>query len=331
MNRRRLIGALGVSLLAAPFAADAQLAQKVWKMGFLGIAAPGTSPETERLVDAFVQALGESGFVEGKNFVLERRATGGQTDRAPALVAELIRLRADILIVVGVGGERAAKEATSTIPIVLVLVDDPVASGLVASFAHPGGNITGLTGFEEDLYPKRLELLKTVAPKISRVAVVDGLVAARSNVVAMYKAQDEAAQALGIGLLRVSMSGPMDFNKVTATIVRERADALMFGGDPTWVMRKELAEFANQLRIPSMTISRQHLSGGALMSLGPNYTHIFRRAATYVVKILNGAKPAELAVERPTQVELVINLRTAKALDLTIPQSVLLRADELIQ
>ena len=333
MNRRRLIGALASGLVAASFAAHSQPAAKIWRIGFLGIAPPGTSPESERLVDAFVQVLGEKGFVSGKNIILERRATGGQADRAAALIAELIRLPTDILVVVGAAHARVAKDATSTIPIVLVLVDDPVANGLIASFARPGGNVTGFADFEDDLYPKRLELLKTVAPKISRVAVVDEnlsrLGAARSH--AVYKAQDAAAQALGIDLLRVSMSGPMDFNKVTATIVRERADALLFGGSAGFSMRNELAEFATQFHMPSMTVSRSHGSGGALMSLGPDYADIFRRAATYVVKIFNGAKAGELPVERPTKLELMINLKTAKAIGIAVPQSLLLRADEVIE
>ena len=267
--------------------------------------------------------------------VFERRATEGRADRAPALIAELIRLRVDVLVVVGTPVARAAKEATTTIPIVMANASDPVASGLVASLARPGGDITGMTDFEDDLYPKRLELLKAAAPRIGRVAFVQEDYTRRldaAKLIAMNKEQEAAAQSLGISLLRVLMNTPQDFESATATIVRERADALLLGGRAAhYVVRKEMAEFSIRQRLPSITTSRPAGSGGALISYGADHAYNFRTVATYVAKMLNGATPADLPVERPTKLELIINLKTAKAIGLTIPQSLLLRADEVIR
>ncbi|HEX7562233.1 MAG TPA: ABC transporter substrate-binding protein [Bradyrhizobium sp.] len=281
-----------------------------------------------------MQELSASGFVVGKNAVLERRALEGRGDRAPALVAELIGLRVDVLVVYGTLASLAAKAATTTIPVVMLDTSDPVASGLVVSLARPGGNITGLTDFEDDLYPKRFELLKAAAPRTARVAFVQEDKSLRFDAAAydaLKRKEDAAAQALGIDLLRIVMRTSQDFEKVTATIMRERVDALLLTGQGAYVMRREFAEFAIRQRLPLMVSGRAAGTGGALMSYGPDPADNLRKAATFVAKILNGAKPADLPIERPTKVELVINLKTAKAIGLTIPQSLLLRADELIQ
>jgi putative tryptophan/tyrosine transport system substrate-binding protein len=325
IDRRMLIGALAGSLVAQAFAADALPTEKVWRIGYLGVTLPGASPESDRIHAAFIQGLREGGFIEGKNIVLERRAIGGHTDRAAAAVAELIRLRVDVLVTIR--GSHV-KQAAATIPIVVTNASDPVASGLVASLAHLGGNVTGLTTMQEDLYPKRLEILKAAAPGAVRVAFVDeGLT--RADVANNL---DAVARALGVKLLPISMKTPEEFERTTAIIVRERAGALLIGDNAiTYALRRELADFAIRQRLPTIAGQRAAGAGGALMSYGPDLAENYRKAAGYVVSILNGAKPADLPMERPTKVELIINLKTAKAIGLTIPQSLLLRADEVIQ
>jgi putative ABC transport system substrate-binding protein len=332
IDRRNCALALAASLLARPPIAGAQSAGKVWRIGFLGISPAGTSRESERLIAAFTQVLRDSGFVEGQNMVLERRAEAGQIERGPALVAELIGLRVDILVI-GSASVRAAMEATSTIPIVFLNLTDPVRSGIVASFARPGGNVTGVTGFSDDLVPKRLELLKAAAPRTARVAFFEPTQNLRAEQVdALKKDYEAAALALGIGLRRYARKTPQHFANATAAIVAERADSLLVGDSQTsFILRKEIADFAIRQRLPAMVSSRTYLTGGALMSYGPDPTDNWRKGAAYVAKILNGARPADLPVQRPTKVELLINLKTAKAIGLTIPQALLLRADEVIE
>jgi putative ABC transport system substrate-binding protein len=331
IDRRNCALALAASLLARPPIAGAQSAGKVWRIGFLGISPAGTSRESERLIAAFTQVLRDSGFVEGQNMVLERRAEAGQIERGPALVAELIGLRVDILVI-GSASVRAAMEATSTIPIVFLNLTDPVRSGIVASFARPGGNVTGVTGFSDDLVPKRLELLKAAAPRTARVAFFEPTQNLRPEFDALNKEYDAAALALGISLRKFPLKTAQDFASATAAIVAERADSLLVGDSQiSFILRKEIADFAIRQRLPAMVSSRTYLTGGALMSYGPDPTDNWRKGAAYVAKILNGARPADLPVQRPTKVELLINLKTAKAIGLTIPQALLLRADEVIE
>jgi putative tryptophan/tyrosine transport system substrate-binding protein len=237
----------------------------------------------------------------------------------------LIRLRVDVLVTLyGI----AVTDATTTIPIVLTNISDPATYGLVATLAHPGTNVTGLTTMLDDLYPKRLELLKAAAPGTVSVAFV-GDVTPRAD---GANNLDAAAGALGIKLLRIPLKTLQEFERMTATIVRERADALLVGDNAvTYSLRKEIADFAIRQRLPAIVAHRAEGAGGALMSYGPDLADNLRKAGTYVAKILNGAKPADLPIERPTKVELIINLKTAKAISLTIPQSLLLRADEVIQ
>ncbi len=335
IDRRLVIGVLVGSVLAAPFFADAQPTEKVWRIGYLGTVPAGASPESDRIFAAFIQGLGDSGFVEGKNFTLERRAMEGRVDRAPPLVAELIRLRVDVLVVATVAAARAALEATTSTPIVMLHGTDPVASGLVASLARPGGNVTGVTDFNDDLNPKRLELLKIAAPKVVRVAFIQPDYTGRfdpAQLEALKQGYDVAARALGVSLRRVPLKNLQDFETASAAIVRERVDAMLIDdGSITYLLRKDIADFAIRQRLPSIVANRSALTGGALMSYGPDMADNWRKAASYVVKILKGAKPADLPVERPTKVEFVISQTTAKAIGITIPQALRLRADEVIQ
>ena len=332
IDRRTCVLALAASVLASPRIAGAQPAGRVWRIGYLGVSPAGTNPESERLVAAFTQVLRDSGFVEGQNMVLERRALGNDADRAPALIAELIDQRVDI-IVFATFQIRAAMDATSTLPIVFLNLTDPVNRGFVANLARPGGNVTGVTSFSDDLVPKRLELLKSAAPRIARVAFFEpDLLLRPEQVDALNKEYDAAALALGISLRRFSLKTPEDFASVTAAIVVERADSLLVGDSLFgYIQRKEIADFAIRQRLPAMVPHRSDGSGGALMSYGPDLTENWRKGAAYVAKILNGAKPADLPVLRPTKVELIINLKTAKAIGITIPQALLLRADEVIE
>ena len=326
ITRRVFVGTLAGGLLAAPLAAEAQQARKVPRIGFLFYGRRGPSPE----LDAFRQGLRELGHIEGQNIAIEVRFANGRVERLPELAAELVRLKPDVIVTPGTPASVAAKQATSTIPIVFAGVADAVGAGLVANFARPGGNITGLTGISAELGGKRLELLKEVAPKASRVAVLYNP-ADRSNVLVLKELQ-ESAPALRLTLQPLGVRGPGEFEGAFVAMSRKRAHAL-FGaaGILTTEHRKAIVDLAARSRIPAMWGERQFVDAGGLMSYAVNFSDQVRRAATYVDKILKGAKPADLPVEQPTKFELVINLKTAKALGLAIPQSLLGRADEVIQ
>jgi putative ABC transport system substrate-binding protein len=313
-------------LLAAALVAEAQPAGKVSRIGFLFYGSPGPSPE----LDAFRQGLRELGYIEGKNITIEYRFASGRVGRLPELAAELVRLRLDVIVTPGTPASMAAKKATSTTPIVFAGVADAVGAGLVANFARPGGNITGLTGISAELGGKRLELLKEVAPKASRVAVLYNP-ADRSNVLVLNELQ-ESSPALGLTLRPLGVRGPGEFEGAFAAMTRERVHAL-FGaaGVLTTEHRTTLVGLAAKSRIPAMWGERQFVDAGGLMSYAVNFYDQVRRAATYVDRILKEAKPGDLPVEQPTTFELVINLKTAKTLGLTIPQSLLQRADQIIQ
>jgi putative ABC transport system substrate-binding protein len=317
---------LTLGMLGLPVAAEAQQAGKVPRIGFLFYGSPGPSPE----LDAFRQGLRELGYIEGQNITIEYRFAGGRVGQLPELAAELVRLKLDVIVTPGTPASVAAKQATSTIPIVFAGVADAVGAGLVADFARPRGNITGLTGISAELGGKRLELLKEVAPKASRVAVLFNP-ADRSNVLVLKELQ-ESAPALRLTLQPLGVRGPGEFEGAFVAMSRKRAHAL-FGaaGILTTEHRKAVVDLAAKSRIPAMWGERQFVEAGGLMSYAVNFYDQVRRAATYVDKILKGAKPGDLPVEQPTKFELVINLKTAKALGLTIPQSLLLRADEVIQ
>ena len=317
---------MGAVLLVAPLAAQAQQAGKVPRIGFLFYGAPGPSPELE----AFRQGLRDLGYIEGQNISLEYRFANGRVGRLPELAAELVRLELDVVVTPGTPASLAAKKATSTIPIVFAGVADAVGTGLVASLARPGGNVTGLTSISAALGGKRLELLKVVAPKASRVAVLYNP-ADPSNVLVLKELQ-ESSRALGLTLHPLAVRGPGEFEGAFAAMTREHAQALFVAaGVLTTEHRKPLVGLTAKSRIPAMWGERQFVEAGGLMSYAVNFYDEIRRAATYVNKILKGAKPADLPVEQPTTFELVINLKTAMALGLTIPPSLLGRADEVIQ
>jgi ABC-type uncharacterized transport system substrate-binding protein len=328
----RLIGlavVLALCLALAPLAAEAQQASKVPRIGYLA-ANLAASPH---LTEAFLQGLRDLGYVEGRNVALEYRSAEGKLERLPALAAELVALAVDVILVGGTPHALAAKQATKTIPIVFAAVADPVESGLVTSLARPGGNVTGLSNLNTELVGKCLEQLKQAVPRVSRVAVLwhPGALGERAER-DMLKGAEVAARTLGVRLQFVVARGPADFDRAFSDMTKARADALTVLTSTILLgERRRLADLAAKSRLPAVYPWREGVDAGGLMSYGPDFADLFRRAATYVDKILKGAKPGDLPVEQPTKFELVINLKTAKALGLTIPQSLLVRADEIIQ
>jgi putative tryptophan/tyrosine transport system substrate-binding protein len=316
---------LSLSLFAAPLAAVAQPPTHVHRIGVLLDTTPGRD-----LVGAFLEGMRALGYVEGQHLVLEYRGAEGQYERLPALAAELVRLQVDVIVTYGTPPSVAAKHATTTIPIVMMSVGDPVGSGLVASLARPGGNVTGVTSLSPDLVGKQLEFPKDVLPTISRVALLWNP-ANPANALNVREAE-VAAQALGVQLHRVEAGGPEAFDRAFAAMASAHAGALLVIGDRVFRQHSSrLAELATMSHLPTMHTIRAYVEAGGLMSYGPNSLDLNRRAAYYVDRILKGTKPADLPVEQPSKFELVINLKTAKALGLTIPPSMLFQADEVIQ
>ena len=326
LERRDFLIAVG-AILAAPLAADAQQAEKVPRIGFLSATSPSDRPP---LFDAFRQRLRELGWVEGKNIVIDYRYAQGQVDRLPDLAAELVRLKVDLLVSWGTQGVTAAKSATKTIPIVKIAVRDPIGIGLIASLARPGGNVTGVSGSAGlEWVAKQLELLKQTVPKIRRVAILSNPTNAYHQLA--IRELDGAARSLGVQLQLLEARGPNEFDGAFAAMAKESVGALLVLSDAMLNSHAtRLADLAARGRLPAVYGVRESVEAGGLMSYGPSFLDSFRRAATYVDKILKGAKPGDLPVEQPTKFELVINLKTAKSLGLTIPQSVLVRADEVI-
>jgi putative tryptophan/tyrosine transport system substrate-binding protein len=320
-----LILTLAFDLLVAPLAAEAQPPGKVYRIGFLS-----TDPPLAHLWEALLEGLRERGYIEGQNLVFERRFSEGHAERFPEFAAELVRLRVDCIIVTTTPAALAAKHATQTIPIVMPTMIDPVGAGLVASLARPGGNVTGLSPIYPDLVGKRLELLKDVVPGLARVVVLWN--AANPANAAAWQETQAAARALGLLLQSQDVRGPQDLEGAFARTAQARPEALLVLSDALLGMhRPQIAAFATQQQLPSMFAHREWVVAGGLMSYGASFSDLFRRAATYVDKILKGAKPADLPVEQPMQFELVINLKTAQALGITIPQSTLFQATEVIQ
>ena len=327
MKRRAFLAAAGFSLLSRPASAQTPKAGKVYRLGYLGTVP--SAPETVVFYDAFVARLREHGYVEGRNLVIEMRNAGGDTARFPALAAELVGLNVDVLTASSNIGAGALKAATATIPIVMISSTDPVGQGLITSLARPGGNVTGLAEFAGEVSMKRLELLREAVPRARRVAFISG------NFVSSpidWSAADAAVRATGIIPVRYVLTNIDQLTSTLAAIARDRPDALIPGTSGISIARrKEIAEFALQQRLPTIFHLREGAEVGGLMAYGGSLTAQFRRAADYVARILGGAKPADLPVEQPTRLDFVINLNTAKALGLTISQSLLLRADEVIQ
>jgi putative ABC transport system substrate-binding protein len=328
IDRRAFIGG-AIAFSAAPLAAEAQQAAKVARIGYLALtlAASPHAPE------AFRQGLRDLGYVEGRNLVIAYRDAEGKLERLPALAAELVALKVDVILAPTTPPALAAKQATRTLPIVFATVADPVTSGLVTSLARPGANVTGLSNLTPELVGKCLELLTRAVPGVSRVAALwqPGGHGERTEK-DMLKEADVAARALGVRLQFVEARGPADFDRAFSDMTRARAGALtVLASARFYSERRRLADLAAKHRLPAVYSLREFVDAGGLMAYGPNIADSYRRAATYVDKILKGAKPGDLPVEQPTKFELVINLKTAKALGLTIPQSLLGRADEVIQ
>jgi putative ABC transport system substrate-binding protein len=326
-TRREFVGALAVALLAVPRAAQGQTPAKVPRIGFLSVLSLTDNPHD---LEAFQQGLRELGYVEGQNIAIEYRFAEGRPERLPALAAELVRLKVDVIVTAAPAAPEAAQRATNTIPIVFAVVGDPVAVGLVASVARPGGNITGLSSMAPEVVGKQLELLKEVAPKISRMAVLQNP-SNQAHPPTLRQAEG-AARALGVQLHIVQAGSPAEIEAAFATMSSQRAGGVLVLRDSFFLaQRAQIAALAAKDRLPSVYGLKEQAEAGGLMAYGASTPPMYRRAATYVDKILKGAKPADLPVEQPTKFELVINLKTAKALGLTIPQSLLQRADEVIQ
>jgi putative ABC transport system substrate-binding protein len=318
---------VAVVLLAVGLSVEAQQAKKVPRIGVLWLYSPAiASPFAE----AFRQGLRELGYVEGKSIVIEYRHAEGKYDRLPSLAAELVRLNVDIIVTASTQAAQAGQQATRSIPIVMTVVSDPVESGLVGSLARPGGNVTGLSLMHPELSGKRLELLKEVVPKLSRVAVLSNL--SNPIIPPLLRETEAAARAVGVQLQVVEVRGPIELDSAFGAMTRDRAGALVVLPDGTFQNeRRRIAALAAKGRLPTMYAWREAVDDGGLMAYGASVPDILRRAATYVDKILKGTKPADLPVEQPLKFELVINLKTAKQIGLTVPQSVLYRADKVIR
>ena len=328
MRRKIVFSLLITGLLTAAPLAEAQQPAKMFRIGVL--TGSSLSSQSERN-EAFRQGLRELGYVEGKDILIDWRSYEGNRERQRKLVDELVRLKVDVIVAVGSGDIQTAKEATSTIPIVMMVGGDPVASGFITSLARPGGNITGLATLRPELSGKRLELLKEIVPKLSRVAFV---ASPQNRDYANEKKEVEvAAAAFGMKLRIHQVRVPSDVETAFQTAGKEKADAVLFrvAGPLEAAQRPQIAAFAVKYRLPTMHDSAQHVEAGGLMSYGVSTIDLARRAATYVDKILKGRKPADLPVEQPMKFEFIVNLKAAKQIGLTIPPNVLVRADRVIR
>jgi putative ABC transport system substrate-binding protein len=326
MQRRAFLGALTGGLLAAPLAAEAQPAGKMYRVGYLGYAHP-TEP---RDLETFRQRLRDLGYVEGKNLVIESRLAGANFERLPALAAELASLKVDVIAAYGNPTIEALKRATQTIPIVMIISGDPVGAGLVRSLAHPGGNVTGLSTLGEGLSAKWLEFLTQAAPGITRVGV---LMVANAPTHSRYLRDIKTAgQQTGTRVLGLEARGHDEIERTFAALTKARAQGLIVLPSPvTLTHQRQIIELAAKNRLPAIYPYREFTEGGGLMTYSTNRTEMYRRSAMFVDKILRGARPGDLPIEQPTRFDLVINLKTAKALGLTIPPSLLQRADRVIE
>jgi putative tryptophan/tyrosine transport system substrate-binding protein len=326
MNRRQTLVALAALCAAARSTASlAQQQGRIWRVGFLALS--GAAQGSPNAV-AFLNGLRELGYVDGRNLVVEWRHADGKPEALHALAAELVQLNVDVIVAAPSSAIAAARKATVAIPIVMATAGDPIGAGLVRSLARPGGNITGLSTMGGDTGAKQVDLLRAVVPKLSRLAVLD-------NTSTTYRTTSKSAQAgaqkAGVKTLVVAASTPQELEQAFATVAREKADAIVVGTSTfSSQQQRQIAELALKYRLPSVFGNREYVEAGGLMSFGTKFSELYRRSATFVDKILKGAKPADLPVEQPVTLELVVNLRTAKALGLTIPQSLVLRADDVI-
>jgi putative ABC transport system substrate-binding protein len=327
VRRRDLIALSGIAATIWPLGSRGQQTEKVYKIGVLSAGSPSPAP---RLRFVFRDSLRQLGWMQGKNFTFESKFAENKLDRLPGLAAELVSLDVDVIIAIGTLAPIAAKQATSTIPIVMTSAGDPTGSGLVASLARPGGNVTGLSLMVPDLGAKRLELLRELLPEISRVAILWN--AANPYPALVFKETLSAARTLGIDLQSLEVRAPADLDAALAAATHQRAEGLITVGDPlTFDNRAKIAEFAAGGRLPSVSDLSDFTEAGGLMSYGADIADLFRRGMSFVDRILKGAKPADLPVEQPTKFELVINLKTAEALGLTVPPLLLARADAVIE
>ena len=327
IDRRTFLAGTGAVLLAAPLAAEAQQVAKISRIGYLA------TNRTPHFQEAFRQGLRDLGYVEGRNLVIEDRNAEGKAERLPALAAELVALKVDVIVAASTPAALAAKQATRTLPIVFTAVADAVTSRLVTSLAQPSGNVTGLSVLAPELVGKCLELLTQAVPRVNRVAVLwqPGAVGERTEKDTLREAE-VAARALGVRPQFVAAPGPVDIERAFSDMSRARASALtVLTSAMLFTERRRLVALAAKNRLPTVYPWREAVDAGGLMAYGPDLADLYRRVATYVDKILKGAKPADLPVEQPTKFELVINMKTAKALGLTIPQSLLGRADQVIE
>jgi putative ABC transport system substrate-binding protein len=329
MTGARFLAGIGIvlALLLPSLGAEAQQRAKTARIGFLSISA-GPNPNMDVL-----PGLRELGWVEGRNLFVERRWAAGQEDQLPAMAADLVNLKMDVIVTLSTPAAMAAKQATNTIPIVITFVADPLGSGLVASLARPGGNITGVTTIAPELVAKRLELLKQVVPDAGRIAVLWDPIGLTERTRRNMREETEAAgRALGVNLQFFEVRRPEDFERVFAAMVDARIGALLVSPTPMlFEARKGIVTHAAKNRLPTVYAWREAVEAAGLVSYATNFPEMYRRAAIYVDKILKGAKPGDLPIEQPTRFELVINLKTAKALGLSIPDSLLQRADEVIR
>jgi putative ABC transport system substrate-binding protein len=327
-NRRKLVIALGAGALVAPFA-FAQQQGKVWRVGFLSTRRVEIS-DSDFAYGSFRQGMRELGYVEGKNLVIEWRSAEGKTERLPALAAELVRLNVDVIVAASTPGVAAAQKATTSIPIVMTSILDPVGSGFVASLAHPGGNITGLKNFFGELGPKQLEMLRSVVPKLTRVAILSN--PNNAGMAAVLKNVPVAAQKIGVTILSFDAASPPEIESAFSKMAQEKAGAVIVVADAVFITQAhQIAELAAKNRLPSIQATREYAEAGGLMSYGNSLGEDYRRAATYVDKIFKGAKPGDIPVEQPTTFELAINMKTAKALGIKFPQSILVQATKIIE
>ena len=327
IERRRFLATLGGAAAAWPLAAGAQQGSKVWRIGWLS----GASREaTSGLQSAFLQGMRELGYFEGRDFVMESRFADGKYERYPEFAAELVRLKVDVILTGATSNIRTLQRATTTIPIVLAYSTDPVGNGFVASLAHPGGNITGLSGSSDDTSPKQLELVATVVPNVSRVGLLGN--PATPTYTGVRKGAENAAQKAGLSFVPVEARDPQEIDNAFAAFGKERVQAFIAAGDALFfAQRQRIAELALRNRLPSIFSTREYAQAGGLMSYGENLSDFYRRAASFVDKIFKGAKPADLPIDQPTRFNLVINRKTADALGVTIPPQLYIFADEVIE
>ena len=327
MRRRNFITLSGIVVLAGPWVAAAQGVDQPARIGFLGNS---TAALEANLVGPFREGLRDLGYVEGDNVIVEYRWAEGNYERFPALIAELVALNVDVIATAGTPATLALKKAATSIPVVMIAVGDPVGSGIIQSLSRPGGNITGLTSIAPELEGKRLELMKEVLPQISSFAVLWN--PSNHYMIATEQQVQTAARVLGLRMLSLGVQNLDQLERAFATIRKERPDAFNVLADRLFLHnRARIMEFAAQQRLPGVHAYREMVEAGGLMSFGPSYAGMHRQAATYVDKILRGASPADLPIERPAKFELVVNLKTAQALGIEIPPSILLRADQVIE